>query len=194
MKSVTRLIAITGGIGSGKSVVCRILEKMGFPIYDCDTQARIIMDSSDEIKQIIAQEICPDAIVGNSIDRKVLATAVFNNDTALQKLNSTVHHHVLDDILEWHRRNTGLAFVETAILYQSGLDRIVHEVWEVCAPMELRIQRVLVRNADIDRAHIEKRISAQDSYVSDRNHRCVYQIINDGVCAILPQIEALVNN
>lgn len=189
-----RLIAITGGIGSGKSVVCRIIGAMGYPVYDCDTKARIIMDSSDDIKRTIAQEICATAIVGNTIDRKALADAVFNNDSALQKLNSTVHHHVLNDILDWHKHNSGLAFVETAILYQSGLDRIVNEVWDVCAPIELRIQRVLVRNAGMSRAHIEQRISIQDSYVPERSHRYVHHIINDDTCGILPQIEALIDN
>lgn len=194
MKTDTRLIAITGGIGSGKSVVCHILRAMGYPVYDCDTQARIIMDSSDYIKRIIAQEICPAAIVGNNIDRKALADAVFNNESALQKLNTTVHYHVLNDILDWHKHNSGLAFVETAILYQSGIDRIVHEVWEVCAPIELRIQRVLVRNAGMSRAHIEQRISSQDSYVPERSHKFVHHIINDGTCGILSQIEALIDN
>lgn len=196
MGGLCRLVAITGGIGSGKSVVCRILRTIGFPVYDCDTRARHIMDSSDDIKCVIATEICSNAVVGNSIDRKVLASAVFNNDDALLKLNSAVHHYVREDILNWYKNNgdNGIAFVETAILYQSGLDKLVNEVWEVYAPAELRIERVLVRNESMSRAQIEQRISVQDSYVPERAHESVHRVVNDDVCPLLPQIEELINN
>lgn len=196
MGGLCRLVAITGGIGSGKSVVCRILRTIGFPVYDCDTRARHIMDSSDDIKCVIVTEICSNAVVGNSIDRKVLASAVFNNDEALLKLNSAVHHYVREDILNWYKNNgdNGIAFVETAILYQSGLDKLVNEVWEVYAPAELRIERVLVRNESMSRAQIEQRISVQDSYVPERAHESVHRVVNDDVCPLLPQIEELINN
>lgn len=185
-----RLIAITGGIGSGKSVVCRMLRAMGYPVYDCDAEARRIMDSSESIKKEIARNICPAAITGGVIDRRILSEAVFADTELLDRLNSLVHSAVRDDIARW-AADKPLAFVETAILYQSGLHRMVDEVWNVTAPEEVRISRVMKRNS-LDRASIERRINAQDSFKVVEPHELVREIINDDDVALMPQINALI--
>ena len=184
-----RLIAITGGIGSGKSVVCRMLCAMGYPVYDCDTEAKRIMDRSDVIKQGIAREICAEAISEVGIDQRKLSETVFGSPELLNKLNALVHSAVRDDLAQWSA-DKPLAFVETAILYQSGLHRMVDEVWNVTAPEEVRISRVMKRNS-LDRASIERRISAQDSFVIEEPHEHVREIVNDDVEALLPQINSL---
>lgn len=185
------LIAIEGGIGSGKSVVSRILATMGYPVYDCDVQARKIMDESIAIKQRIADEISPDALCDGVIDRKRLSDIVFSDADALIRLNTIVHAAVRDDLAQW-KCNHDLAFVETAILYQSGIDRMVSAVWSVVAPRELRISRVMSRN-NLSREAVEARIDAQDSYIVSQLHPHVDIVVNDGDMPVLPQILELLS-
>lgn len=188
-----RLIAITGGIGAGKSVVARMLRAIGYDVYDCDSRAKQLMDADAGIKQAVADRICRDAIrPDGSIDRKRLADVVFNDSGKLDCLNRIVHKAVRDDILLW-AANKPVAFVETAILYQSGIDRMVDEVWEVTAPKEIRILRAMARNGS-QRSDVEARINAQENFKSVYVHPNVRLLINDGDLPILPRLEQLIEN
>lgn len=187
------LTAITGGIGSGKSIVSKILGAMGYPVYDCDSRAKLLMDRDEEIKKALCSEIHADCVrADGSINRGRLSEIVFGDAEALGRLNAIVHAAVRSDLKRWCRENIGSErlFVETAILYQSGLDVMVDDVWDVDAPTELRIERVMARNS-FSRQQVEARISAQDSYVPARLHPMVFSIINDGCIPLLPQIENL---
>ncbi len=202
------LIAIVGGIGSGKSVVSRMVRIMGYEVYDCDSRAKQLMDASDDIKNRIKSEINPECVTGGLIDRKRLAEIVFDDEVALQKLNGIVHTAVREDLKRWvsdrNGKSTGrngvgepvcddnLLFVETAILYQSGLDRVVDRVWEIVAPLELRVKRVMARNS-VDRKEVMARIESQSSYIPSKLHPSVIHIINDGKHPLLPQIEQLLS-
>lgn len=186
-----RLIAVAGGIGSGKSVVCRMLSAMGYDVYDCDSRAKSIMDHDERIKRVISEEICKEALADGVIDRKRLADAVFADERLLAKLNETVHSAVREDIALWsEHRDT--AFVETAILYQSGLDAMVSQVWNVTAPETVRVERVMARNG-CDMVSVRQRIRVQDGYVPDRIHPEVFEIVNDGISPLLPRIEELLS-
>lgn len=189
---MAKIIAVTGGIGSGKSIVSKILIAEGFPVYDCDSAAKDLMDNNHQIQNNLCAEIHPDAVKCGVIDRHLISSIVFADDDKLAKLNRIVHSGVRKDLANWLSANVGhkYVFVETAILYQSQLDRMVDEVWEVVAPRELRIERVMSRN-QMRRADVENRISVQDSYVPDRKVGNTYMIINDGVMAVLPQIKKL---
>lgn len=184
------LIAITGGIGSGKSVVSRVLDAMGYEVYDCDSRARGIIDNSGEILLEIAGRISGDVIDENGVlDRKALASIVFSDSAKLEILNDITHGAVRRDLAEWKNRRRGgnrPVFVETAILYQSGIDRMVDEVWEVTAPIEERVARVMARDG-IDREAVCRRIESQ-KIVVDSPHGNVRVIINDGFTPLLPQI------
>lgn len=185
------LIAVTGGIGSGKSVVSRMLRCMGFAVYDCDSRARRLMDADDGIKRVIAEEICREAVTPAGIDRRVLSDAVFSDTVLLERLNHAVHESVRSNLRRWAvgRR---LAFVETAILYQSSLDRMVDEVWTVEAPVEMRIRRVMARSA-LSRRQVEQRVALQDGYDPCRRHSRVETIVNDGIVPLLPRILSLLD-
>ncbi|MCM1483976.1 MAG: dephospho-CoA kinase [Muribaculaceae bacterium] len=189
------IIAVTGGIGSGKSVVCRMVEAMGYDVYDCDSKARAIMDADAEIKRRIAEEVCAESIDADGrIDRSKLSAAVFSDSAALERLNAIVHAAVRDDIELWCRERTCGArplFIETAILYQSGIDRMVDCVWEVTAPEDVRIHRVMERNS-LTEDEVRARIASQDLYEPERLHDNVVSLINDGVRPLLPQVEALI--
>lgn len=186
------MTAISGGIGCGKTIVSRIVEAMGYEVYDCDSRAAHIMNNDDGIKRQIVYQVHPEAISPDGVvDRKRLSEIVFSDYDALEKLNAIVHEAVRCDLSRWMRHRDGHMFVETAILYQSGLDKMVDGVWEVEAPVDLRIQRVMMRNR-ISREQVLARISSQDQYVISEKHRNVSVIINDGTEPILPQVERLI--
>ncbi len=192
----TSLTAISGGIGSGKSVVSRMLLAMGFPVYDCDTRAREIMDTSEDIRRRIADEISKEVVCANGeIDRKKLSSIVFADKEALNRLNRIVHGAVVDDILRWRESlpsSVTNAWVESAIIYESGIDRIVDCVWEVVAPEALRIERVMSRNG-IGADQVRMRIESQRMSDNIKRHPNVHQLINDDVTALLPQVLALLD-
>ncbi len=190
-----KLIAITGGIGSGKSVVSSILRSLGYEVYDCDSRAKIIVDSDDEIKAKLVSEIAPDCVDSEgNVRRDRVAEIVFANPDALNRLNLLTHAAVRDDI----RRQAAISennplFVETAILYQSELDLMVDEVWVVKAPEELRIGRVMERNG-LEREQVIARIESQDGYKPQRRHAVVRELVNDEILPLLPQVEELLKN
>ncbi len=186
-----RIVAITGGIGSGKSVVCHALSVMGYAVYDCDSEAKALMDSSTDIKQRIAAEISPDAInADGSICRPRLSAIVFSAPDKLKTLNSIVHSAVRNHCISWiESQNNGTLFIETAILYESRFDSLVTEIWEVSAPRELRISRVIERSK-LSRREIEKRIDAQCKSINPAHK----QIVNDGITPVIPRLSQLLYN
>lgn len=185
------LVAVSGGIGSGKSVVCRVLAALGYSIYDCDSRAKALMDADNNIKRRIALEIHAAAISDDmSINRDVLSRIVFSDQSKLTVLNSIVHAAVRDDIRAWaHEKNERLLFVETAILYQSGLDAMVDAVWEVTAPEHVRVERVMRRNG-LCKSDVMRRIQSQ-AFFPEKPHARVSVITNDDRRSILMQIDAL---
>ena len=191
-----RIVAIAGGIGSGKSVVCRILRESGYDVYDCDDRARAIMDTSSQIKAALCSRLSPLAVdaCGN-IDRKHIAGIVFSDRSKLKMLNEIVHQCVRDDLAQWISvRFDRMAFVETAILYESGLDRLVDEVWNVtCLDLGVRVERVRMRDA-ATAEHVMKRIESQQSEeqaLANESRMPVYELVNDGSVSLLLQIDRL---
>lgn len=183
-----KIIAITGGIGSGKSVVSSILKNMGYNVYDSDNEARILMNDSNDIKESIQKAFGKSLVNNGIIDRKKLSGIVFSDDCKLRELNHIVHGAVIKHFVEWVKNNDApIVFIETAILYESGLDKYVTGVWEVTAPENIRIERVMKRN-NMPETEVKRRIDAQ-------NKRCdvvgnpKHQIINNNdETALIPQI------
>ena len=188
-----RLIAITGGIGSGKSVVSRILHILGYPVYDCDSRAKALMDADCEIKRRLIEEIDESAVADGIIDRRRIAAIVFEDAEKLSVLNAIVHGAVKEDIARWvGEQDSDFTFVETAILYESGLNTMVDAEWRVESPLELRIDRTMRRN-NLSRAQVESRIAAQRIEApADAPPLRMFTILNDEKNALLPQIEELI--
>lgn len=207
-----RLIVITGGIGSGKSIVCRILASMGYDVYDCDSRAKYIMEHSDVILRRLTDsfgtEVVPD---GRHIDRKRLGSIVFGNPRKLKLLNGIVHAAVIDDIL-LHRQELeqvgrhDMMFVETAIPRSSGIEKIADSIWEITAPVETRITRAMLRGEGTSRQSVVERIEAQTNEgftlfsITERpisgcksmRSETRRVIVNDDFSPLLPQVlEAL---
>lgn len=183
----SKLIAIVGGIGSGKSVVSCILESMGYKVYDCDSKAKTIMDNSAEIHKQLCAEIHPQAVVNGVINRQLISQVVFNDESALKRLNAIVHKFVLEDLKLWRASfvdDSKPLFVETAIPRSSNILCIVDDIWEVTAPIEVRISRVIKRN-NISREQVIARIRKQEAELDIAN---AHAIQNDGEHPILPVI------
>ncbi len=185
-----KIIAVTGGIGTGKSVVCHALRALGFPVYDCDSQAKVLMDSDPAMKQRIVSEISPEALnPDDTLNRAAISKVVFSNPAKLKKLNTIVHGAVRDHFIQWAKTSKSqTVYVETAILYESGFNRLVTDIWEVTALLETRISRIMQRNG-LNREAILSRISSQSS----ETHSSHKLIVNDDKTALLPQILHLTN-
>lgn len=184
------LIALTGGIGAGKSVVARMLRTMDYPVFDCDIEARMLMDADTRIKARIAGEIAEEAITADgTIDRARLADIVFADEALLATLNAIVHGAVKERLAQWaEAQQSPVVFVETAILYQSGLNRAVDAEWRVEAPDALRIKRVMARNG-ISREAVQSRIDSQNHTPAPGEPLPpVSVILNDGIEPVLPQV------
>ncbi|MFR9580563.1 MAG: dephospho-CoA kinase, partial [Rikenellaceae bacterium] len=135
-------VAITGGIGSGKSTLCRAFEEAGIPVYYSDTQARQLMELNEELKSVITKEFSAMSYTPEGeLNREWLASEVFNNAERLEALNALVHPAVVADFERWAMQQTSHPYVivETAILFESGLDKGVDIKVAVLAPEELRL-------------------------------------------------------
>lgn len=188
-----RLIAITGGIGSGKSVVARMVQVMGYEVYDCDSRAKRLMTDDAEVKRQLIDTFGNEVYLDDgSINRQHLSNVAFAEKEALSRLNAIVHPATARDLQRWAKeqnaQGAATAFTETALLRTAGLDRVVDEVWHVTAPDEVRIQRVMVRNG-FSREQVQARIASQS--IEDSITPGEQVIVNDNEQALLPQVTRL---
>lgn len=187
-----KLVAIGGGIGSGKSIVSGILRTMGFRVYDCDSNAKDIMTSDEVVKREIIAEFGNEVYRNNELNRAGLARIVFNDEAARERLNAIVHPRVISHVLQWWKNGTAngevVAFVETALLKESGFDAIVDDVWWVEAPEKIKIERVRMRDG-MNEEDIKARIKAQDNAPDE--HWTL--IDNSENVALLPQVMRLLS-
>lgn len=184
-------IGITGGIGSGKSVVSRILRAWGHEVYDCDSEAKRLMHVSDEIRTRIVDEVCAEAFDSDGkLQAPVLGAVVFADAERLARLNSIVHTAVLADVRRRAAEAPGdVFFVESAIANGSGLTELFDCEWKVTAPETVRIERVRHRSG-LDVGAIKARIEAQANEEQVLPHPLGSRLIdNGGNAAVLPQLQ-----
>lgn len=183
-----KTIAITGGIGSGKTLVSDILRASGYPVYDSDTQAKRLTAESPEIKNsliaLFGEKIYDE---GGRLNKQMLAERLFSDAECRAKVNTIIHPVVFSDFIKWREsQSTDTVFLESAILYESHFDTFVDEVWCVTAPIEVRIERVVKRNG-VSRKQVEERILTQLSDEEVRS-KSTHVIINDGETSVLSQL------
>lgn len=144
---MTRIIGLTGGIGSGKTLVANYIQSLGFPIYVADNEANKIMNNQNVVQQI-AIAFGNEVLENNSVDREKLSKIVFNNPDKLQNLNAIIHPLVKKHFDNWlnNHNDFPLVFKEAAILFESGSYKYCDKIITVIAPLETRIQRVLERD------------------------------------------------
>ena len=154
-------IGVTGGIGSGKTSVCRVFNVLGIPVFSTDPIAREIMDNDDSIRQRINSIAGRNLYPNGSLDRKELATLIFNNSSLLDKVNSLIHPIVFDHFTQWVLDQTSpYVIMETAILFESSAYKLVDRVITVIAPIDERVKRVINRNS-FSREQVLERIHNQ---------------------------------
>ena len=185
------IIGITGGIGSGKSVIARQLRKMGYSVYDTDSEAkRIIVEDAtvrEQMTALFGKEVYQDGVYQTAL----VAQQVFTDKNLLAKLNAIVHPAVKADIISKFRslgvlseplkRNSGLFFIECAILFQAGFDVLCDKVVAVTAPEDIRLERVIARDHS-DMNKVRARMRAQEA---DKDlQRADIIINNDGQVSI----------
>lgn len=188
------LIGVCGGIGSGKSVVSRILRLKGFEVYDCDSEAKRLMAADSEIKCRIRDLISSEVTDGVAVpDRELLAKIVFSDEAARLKLNEIVHEAVRNDIAK-KAAEEKLMWVESAIIAESGLAAMCDRIWKVESPESLRIKRAIERDL-CSKEDIERRIESQSKEESllEMYEEKIDKIINDENHSLLDQINGLLN-
>lgn len=182
------VVGITGGIGSGKTTICKVFEHLGVPVYYADSRAKELMSHNEVLKRKIIQAFGERAYASGELDRKYLAKTVFESKSKLSVLNGLVHPAVADDFEEWLDANKKAPYVlkEAAILFESGAYQSVDVSVLIIAPEELRIKRVINRDAS-SREEVLQRINNQ--WTQERKAKLAdYIITNDGLQLVIPQV------
>jgi dephospho-CoA kinase len=186
-------IGITGGIGSGKSMICRILAIFGVPIYEADSRAKALMQSDTELMAAIKTAFGEKAYQDGVLNRKYLAAEVFENTEKLNLLNSLVHPAVERDYEKWYAQYDGkCAYTakEAALLFESSSYKRLDYIVTIDAPIQVRISRVAKRDTQRTVAEIEAIISKQMS--EEQRQSLAHEVIlNDEFTPLLPQVIAL---
>nr|MBS0038526.1 dephospho-CoA kinase [Saprospiraceae bacterium] len=149
-KKRTLKIGVTGGIGSGKTTVCKIFENLGTPVYYADDRAKAILMGDKEVRKELRDSFGEEVFDSeHNPDKKALASVVFSDKEKLQKLNSIIHPRVAEDWEKWfksHKGRTPYVLKEAALLFESGSAEHLDEIICVIAPEDLRIARVMERD------------------------------------------------
>jgi dephospho-CoA kinase len=156
-------IGITGGIGSGKSTVCKLFELLRVPVFEADKVAKELLDTHPEIKSGLIHQFGKSIYTKNgTIDRKKLAGIIFNNQLQLQKMNELVHPVVRNEFKNWVKEYNEQPYVihEAAILFESGFYKMMDYTILVSAPLEQRIERVMKRDG-VTRKQVMERMKNQ---------------------------------
>ena len=178
-------IGITGGIGSGKSYVCQLLKQRGIEVYDCDSAAKRLMRTSAPLQQRLTTLIGNDTYrEDGSLNKAVVAQFLLASEENAKAIDAIVHPAVFEDYLR-----SGMEWVESAILYESGLDKILDKVIVVTAPEEIRIERIMQRD-NISAEKAKEWIARQLPQETVRE-KADYEIVNDGETPLKPQIDQL---
>lgn len=184
-------LAVVGGIGSGKSVVSRILETMGVPVYDCDSRAKELMVTDTGIRKELVRmfgDECYDA--DGNLNRRYLASRIFVDERNTKRVNALVHPVVKSDFCSWTQRQSApVVAVETALLYESGMVDAVDKVVVVWTDKETAITRTMSRSG-MTREQVLNRMVKQMA-TDDLLLLSDYSIYNGGDNAVLPQVVEL---
>ena len=181
-------IGITGGIGSGKSVVSSLFDVANIPVYVADEKSKLLTNTSLEIRKKLKSLFGDDIYVDENLDEKRLASLIFANEELLKKVNGIIHPVVKKDFQQWvSKQKSKYCTLESAILFESGFDIDVDVILMVYAPVSLRLTRTMLRDG-VTEADVMKRMNRQMPDELKRK-QADFVIVNDGVQALIPQFE-----
>jgi dephospho-CoA kinase len=181
------MIGLTGGIGSGKSVVAKIFATIGIPVFNADEEAKRIMQTSPAIKTKLIEQFGTDIYNAHGLDKEKLAAIVFNDPFQLQLLNAIVHPVTIQAAKDWAaKQNSHYVIKEAALIFESGAADGLFKVIGVTAPLSLKVHRVMQRDG-ITKDQVDARMRNQ---ISDtiKMRLCDYVIDNNNQQMVLPQV------
>ena len=181
------MIGLTGGIGSGKSVVAKVFATLGIPVFNADEEAKSIMQTSTEIKTKLIEQFGTDIYNAHGLDKEKLANIVFNDPFQLQLLNAIVHPVTIQAAKDWAAKQTSPYVIkEAALIFESGAADGLLKVIGVTAPLSIRIHRVMQRDG-ITKDQVDARMRNQ---ISDtiKMRLCDYVIENNNQQMVIPQV------
>lgn len=181
-------IGLSGGIGSGKTLISKIFQELGVPVYYADLAAKRLMNSSFELSDGIKELFGENAYLNNKLDRKLLARLVFENKSLLHKLNKLVHPAVEKDFSDWCTTHSSKPYIlkEAAVLFESGSYKQLDKVIVVSAPENVRIERVTSRDNSTVKEVLDR---IKNQWPTEKLAALADFIIeNDGKKLILPQV------
>lgn len=186
-------IAITGGIGSGKSYISDLLEEMGVPVYNADNEAKRLTVSDSrihrELVELLGEEVYDKE---GALNKPMLASYLFSAPEHVKQINAIIHPRVREDFARWLNEREGceVAGMESAILYEAGFEDTVDVVVMVYAPLELRVERAMKRDKAMEQ-QVRARIAAQMDD-EEKRRRADFTVVNDGSIPLLPQLVQLI--
>jgi len=184
-------IGLTGGIGSGKSYIARVLEKMGYPVYYSDEQAKVLTDTHPEIRAGLISRFGTSIYSEETLNRKELAAHIFKSEPDRIFVNQLIHPVVRADFDRWcAEQHTALVFNEAAILFETGAYQQFDATVLVIAPHELRMQRIMER----DRCTVEQAAARMKSQWSDEQKMPLATVVitSNGELPLVSQIERVI--
>lgn len=181
------MIGITGNIGSGKSTIAEELERRGYPVYYTDKEAKRLIMNNQQVKQQMIDLFGESIYSDNYYHTDIVAKQVFGNTEKLQQLNQIVHPAVRQDLAQWKGK-----FVESAILFESGLDKLCQSIIVVVAPEEVRLERVMQRDHS-SKEQVLARMASQMS-TEELIQRADYSVDNDGKTSIKILVDNLLQH
>lgn len=188
-------IGLTGGIGSGKSVVSHLLKTMGIPVYIADDESKRITSTDSLIKQQLINLLGQGVYINGVLNKNLLAAYIFSDAEHAKIVNEIIHPRVKEDFVKWVAKNTKhpVVAIESAILIEAGFTDEVDIVAMVYAPMDLRLQRLALRDSSSSKEQILKRIQSQ---MDDEKKKALADIIivNDEQIPVIPQVVELVKS
>lgn len=186
-------LGITGGIGSGKSLVSRLLESMGVPVYISDTETKELMVTNLSIREELIALLGEGVYVDGVLNKSLLASYIFTHPEHAKQVNDIVHPRVKIDFICWVQSHVEVPIVaiESAILIEAGFAGEVDVIVMIYAPEEVRIERAVKRDST-SREWIERRIRSQMSD-EEKRKQADFVIVNDGETPLIPQVLELIN-
>lgn len=186
-------VGITGGIGSGKTLVCKIFEYLGVPVFYADDEAKRIMVEDKDVKARLISLLCKPAYRGPDLDTAYIASKIFRDENLLKKMNAIVHPAVHEAFIDWANRQGDVPYVieEAALIFESGAADRLDAIVEVYASEDTRIRRVCERDG-VDETMVRNRMQHQ---MDEEEKRTLadHVILNDENDLLLPQIVELHN-
>lgn len=184
-------VGITGGIGSGKSTVCRLFAARGIAVYDTDAAAKRLMHEDEALREAIVARFGAESYTNEGLNRRYLAERVFADDQERNALNGLVHPAVIADFEQWAEAQQGAYVVlESAILFEAGLDRHLDRVVAVLAPERVRIERAVKRDGATEE-QIRSRMAAQlsDDELRDRADVSIVNLFEEELEATVAELD-----